>query len=730
MKILLTGGCGFIGSHLAEKLVQEKHAVTIIDNLSGDKPHVPERTTVIELNVEDSRCETIFRDNSFDCVIHLAYKHLPTGDSNEFGRILHANNMGLSHILNLSHRFKIPKFIHISSVAVYGDNQDVTASEQETPAPKSEMGRRFLTREMIVEDYRKQNLKTVTIRTGIIYGPRQNDKHTNYLHQIYSSVLSKEPLANPVEGKARWDFLHISDLVDGLVRVIENDTSPVLNLTSGRVTDAAELWEMTKGTLDDQEFPLPSDFIDWTHNQNRNLNLNLLSNNNLATFELAWRPKTSFNEGIFQTTQWAVQSSQLQNKDQVDEKKLKSFKLVRGQISHDLESLAAFVLAAILTYFMQYKLQINMDFLILYVVWINVFYGMRQGSTAIALAIIARVWFSFAFESMRAIDLVNDVTSIMYLTMYFIIGISIGYVIDQKRTQESAFRAEIEATKSDLRFVSDLYEKSLDIKSSLQQTIEHYDDSFGKTVSVIRQLDSVEPEFIYLEAAGILAKLLKAGTIHIYSVDKSGHFLRLAAAAGVRRYDKSISRDHLTLVDQAIRDKSIQINRDLSRNEPLLVAPILEFGQPIAILMIDDLEFGQLKTSLVHTVQVMTLLLSNIISRAERYDQAISGQKYFENTTIMKPDVFKKLMDSRLLYDHSENTPVMILETTSQINDYHDFYLDVSKVLRSDDLMGELSPGHVGILLANASIQDLPVVEGRLRKQGISVRLFDRQVNG
>ena len=146
--------------------------------------------------------------------------------------------------------------------------------------------------------------------------------------------------------------------------------------------------------------------------------------------------------------------------------------------------------------------------------------------------------------------------------------------------------------------------------------------------------------------------------------------------------------------------------------------------------MIDDLEFGQLKTSLVHTVQVMTLLLSNIISRAERYDQAISGQKYFENTTIMKPDVFKKLMDSRLLYDHSENTPVMILETTSQINDYHDFYLDVSKVLRSDDLMGELSPGHVGILLANASIQDLPVVEGRLRKQGISVRLFDRQVNG
>jgi hypothetical protein len=107
----------------------------------------------------------------------------------------------------------------------------------------------------------------------------------------------------------------------------------------------------------------------------------------------------------------------------------------------------------------------------------------------------------------------------------------------------------------------------------------------------------------------------------------------------------------------------------------------------------------------------------------------ISGQKYFENTTIMKQEIFAKLLESRQAYDGDSNTPVMILETTSPIDDYHDFYLVASKILRSDDLMGELSPGHVGILLANASIHDLPAIEGRLRKQGLSVCIYDRKVH-
>lgn len=725
MKILVTGGCGFIGSHLVEKLVQAKHSVTIIDNLSCVEPYKPERATLIKLNVEDSRCETIFRDNSFDCVVHLAYRQTPADNVVEFSKSLHVNNMGLSHVLNLSHRFKVPKFIHLSSVAVYGDRLNTLPTEKELSAPQSEYGHRYLTREMIVDDYRKQNLKAVTIRTGVVYGPRQKDKQLNYLHQILSSALMNEPIGNPLESKAKWDYLYISDLVDGLFRVIENDTSPVINLASQNMTQASELWDLAKNALSEHGLSVPEVVAGWT----RDLDIDLISNPGLAAFELDWRPRMSLSDGISQTTKWAIQSRQMAKKVLADPEKPRSFRLARGQTSHDLESLVVFLLSAFLTYWLQYKLQINMDFLILYVVWINIFYGMRQGSTAIALAIIARVWFSFTYDNLRAIDLVNDVPSIMYMTMYFIIGISIGYVIDQKRTQESAYLSEIEAAQSDLRFVNDLYEKSLDVKASLQQTIEHYDDSFGKTVAVINQLDSVDSEFIYLEAAGILAKLLKAGTVHIYSIDKSGNYLRFAAAAGTRRYDKSIRRDHLSLVDRAIRETSIQINRDFSRSEPLLVAPILEFGLPIAVLMIDDLEFGQLKTSLIHTVKVMTVLLSNVISRAVRYDQAISGQKYFENTTIMKQEIFAKLLESRQAYDGDSNTPVMILETTSPIDDYHDFYLVASKILRSDDLMGELSPGHVGILLANASIHDLPAIEGRLRKQGLSVCIYDRKVH-
>ncbi len=724
MKILITGGCGFIGSHLAEQLIKEKHKVTIIDNLSGAESYVPKRSTLFQMNVEDKRCETVFRDNPFDCVVHLANKKLPIDETSDFSKTLHENNMGFSHVLHLSSRYKIPKFIHISSTSVYAEKIGEAINENDTTTARTEIGSRFLTREKMVDDYLKRDTKVVTIRTDVVYGPRQNDDSNNYLQYLLKSAQSEESQAHSINGKNYWDFLYVTDFVDGLVRVIENDTGYIINLSSAKQTTSHEVFKAIKN-----HFPKLNNsiVIDMDEPAFEALDKPVFDNS-LAMFELEWNPRKPLAEGIVQTVEWASQSSQFDVKGTVEKQKKKLFRLIRSQTSHDVETVVTFFLAALLTYLMQYTLRINTDFLILYVIGINIFYGMRQGGMAIALAVIARVWFSLAFDNLRAIDLVNDVTGIMYLTMYFIIGISVGYVIDQKRIIESTLRAEIEATQTDLKFVSDLYDKSLEVKSSLQDTIEHYEDSFGKTIDVIKKLDSVEPEFVYLESAGILSRLLKSGTIHIYSVDPTGRYLRLAAVTGTRRYGKSIERKQNSAISQAIDTKTLQINYLLSPEEPMIVAPIINDGQAIAVLLIDELEFRQIKTSLIHTIQVMTLLLSNTIRRAEQYENAIAGQKYCENTTIIREEVFSKLVKSRQEYDRSDNVPSLLLSSTQVVKDYTKFYQLVSNSLRSDDLLGEISPGRIGILLANTSLSDLPTIEERLRRKGISVQLLDRQV--
>ena len=94
MKILVTGGYGFIGSHLVERLAKEKHDITIIDDFStGNISNLNSNATLFKMGVEEAKLEKIFLDFKFDVVVHLAFKLLPKEDDKEFGRIYHIKFM-------------------------------------------------------------------------------------------------------------------------------------------------------------------------------------------------------------------------------------------------------------------------------------------------------------------------------------------------------------------------------------------------------------------------------------------------------------------------------------------------------------------------------------------------------------------------------------------------------------------------------------------------------------
>ena len=105
MKILVTGGYGFIGSHLVERLIKENHSITIIDDFSTAKESdFTDNVTLFKIGVEDPKCEKIFADFKFDVVVHLAFKELPKEGEREYDEIYHNNSVGLQNILFFSQK--------------------------------------------------------------------------------------------------------------------------------------------------------------------------------------------------------------------------------------------------------------------------------------------------------------------------------------------------------------------------------------------------------------------------------------------------------------------------------------------------------------------------------------------------------------------------------------------------------------------------------------------------
>ena len=141
MRILITGGAGFIGSHLADALVNKGHEVTILDNLStGTKKFIPPQAEFIQMDIRDDKILSIFQTHHFDVIYHEAAQTMvplsiekPKFDAEE-------NIIGLLSVLEAARKTNVSKIIFSSSAAIYGDNLHLPLKETEKPEPTSFYG--------------------------------------------------------------------------------------------------------------------------------------------------------------------------------------------------------------------------------------------------------------------------------------------------------------------------------------------------------------------------------------------------------------------------------------------------------------------------------------------------------------------------------------------------------------------------------------------------------------
>jgi UDP-glucose 4-epimerase len=213
---LVTGGAGFMGSHIAEQLLKNGHNVVVLDDLSGGfADNVPKAATFVQGSILDVELlDALFQRHRFEYVYHLA-AYAAEGLSHFIKRFNYNNNLiGSVSLINASVNYDIKCFVFTSSIAVYGAGQ-APMREEMTPIPEDSYGIAKLAVEQELRvTHEMFGLDHIIFRPHNVYGERQNigDRYRNVVGIFMSQILRSEPLTIFGDGKQVRAFTHINDV--------------------------------------------------------------------------------------------------------------------------------------------------------------------------------------------------------------------------------------------------------------------------------------------------------------------------------------------------------------------------------------------------------------------------------------------------------------------------------------------------------------------------------------
>jgi len=249
-KIFVTGGAGFIGSHIVDLLIEKGYEVTVYDNFStGKKENINSKANVIEGDILDFD-KLIKSMKGHDAVIHEAAKVSIWSSIENFDKDAEVNIMGSLNVLKAMIKNNIKKIVFASSMAAYG--KEGTFKEDQKLEPISPYGISKMTIENYFFNLAKINgIDAVAMRYFNTYGPRQTfTPYVGVLTIFINKLLKNEPLTVFGDGEQKRDFVYVKDVAKATVLAMEKDIgSQKINVGSGKVFSVNDFVKLTKEKL-------------------------------------------------------------------------------------------------------------------------------------------------------------------------------------------------------------------------------------------------------------------------------------------------------------------------------------------------------------------------------------------------------------------------------------------------------------------------------------------------
>lgn len=311
MRVLVTGGAGFIGTHLTGRLLLEDHTVTVVDNeFNGDRDNVLGAANYVYADVSRlAEIEPVF-ENGVDAVCHLAGQVSIIRSFSDPVADFRTNVEGTVNILQLCLKYRVPRLLYASSMTAYGNCKTVPTPECEPCCPDSYYGiTKFAAERYVHATAERPDLGfefcATSLRMFSVYGPGQalDNPYQGVLGIFIGKVLAGEPITIFGDGEQTRDFVYVSDIVDGWVRALSSTSvsNQIINLGSGRSLSIRQLAERTVAALGHDPDRYPIVYAAARPGEQRRVQADITR----ARMLLDWEPRTRFEMGLAETLRHA-----------------------------------------------------------------------------------------------------------------------------------------------------------------------------------------------------------------------------------------------------------------------------------------------------------------------------------------------------------------------------------------------------------------------------------------
>ena len=248
MKILVTGGAGFIGKHLVKFLIEKGSKVTIFDNFSNSEDSVAALVNIGAKIIEGDITkldDVINATKNHDIVVHLAAKISVEESIKNPSETFHINVDGTRNVLIACEKNHVKKMIVASSAAVYGESlPGVKLTENSKTNPISPYGESKVMMEREIRKFiSKHNINCIVLRFFNIYGVGQSPEYAGVITKFIKRIATNKPLEIFGDGMQTRDFVSIKDVIDSIYDAIENGKNEIYNIASGKTVTIKKLAE-------------------------------------------------------------------------------------------------------------------------------------------------------------------------------------------------------------------------------------------------------------------------------------------------------------------------------------------------------------------------------------------------------------------------------------------------------------------------------------------------------
>lgn len=295
----MTGGAGFIGSHVIEELVQHNFQVIAVDNcVTGFSTNVPDDVKLYRMDLNDAEIETVFAKENPDYVIHLAAQASVVVSMTDPYLDFFTNTAGTVNILQLSKKYQVKKFLFASTAAVYGEPVYLPIDENHLIHAESFYALSKYSAENYISYYSKYNdLDSCILRFSNVYGPRQNERGEAGVISIFINRLLEKKEVLIYDGSQTRDFIFVKDVAAACRKALEEEVYGVYNVSSCVETGIEDLfYQITKIMNVDAE---PT----YKPGREGEITKSILDNRK-ALQEMSWKVQYSLRKGLEETTQY------------------------------------------------------------------------------------------------------------------------------------------------------------------------------------------------------------------------------------------------------------------------------------------------------------------------------------------------------------------------------------------------------------------------------------------